>query len=126
MTKENPNTEYIGKQLHIYYMQMENGNDADWAALYVNGMLEYEGHTDSVEAHALQGLGITFVYDSAFMRGGNGMYKNNKTASSLAEIEVYRKTRNEKLEEIANLEHNAKGLLSRADEMRRELGLIKN
>lgn len=94
----------------------------DWAALYINGELEYSHHTEDVYERAIEALGVTVVHDNAFMQGGNGVARNGRPgpARTLAEVDAYRVERDARRERAANLRAEADRLRAEADTLESE------
>lgn len=93
------------KKIEIHY------TTGDWAALYVDGKLETQGHEDSVHENVLSLLGVEQVYDAAFMRGD---LSGKKTAKTTAEIAEYVRERDEARTRARDLRAQAEELLAAA------------
>lgn len=65
----------------------------DWAAIYVDGKFEDQGHESTIYEKALSLFNVEFVYDPAFMRGDSS---GRSTAKTTEDIEEYKRTRDER------------------------------
>jgi hypothetical protein len=85
---------------------------SDWAALYVNGVLDTVGE-EYVAREALDALlGITVIQDDAFFRGGTS---RNGVAPTLTDVATYRQERLDRLDRAAKLRAEAAALIAEAD-----------
>lgn len=86
----------------------------DWAALYVNGVLDVVGDAYLSRERALELCGVLEVDDDAFMRGQTS---RDGVARTLEEVAEYRRTRDDGLARAAQLRTEAERLLARALEL---------
>lgn len=100
-------------ELEIHYQ--DDGDD--WAALYVDGLLEQGTVGDSylAEDKALELCGVKRVYDSAFMRGGN---QREHAALTLDDIALYKRRMKGREQLIDKLLAEAEKLRERAEQLR--------
>lgn len=95
-------------------MNLEIHYAEDWAALYVDGKLEYVGDSYLTEERAFALLGVITSQDDAFMRGQN---KREGVAQTLAEVAEYSRKRAEKYIKAERLRAQASKLIAEADEL---------
>jgi DNA-binding CsgD family transcriptional regulator len=95
-------------KLEIHY-----DGGGEWAALYVDGVLEVDtvGDNYHAEERAFELLGVKQVQDSPFMRGQK---QRDGVARTLDEVTAYREQRDAAKAEAARLREQAAELLSRA------------
>lgn len=92
------------RKLEIHY-------EDEWAALYVDGVLDHAGGYHSTQTRALVVLGVTIVQDSAFMRGQN---RRDGVAPTLGAVAEYAARRDADKAEAARLATEADRLLAEA------------
>lgn len=88
----------------------------EWAALYVDGVLDPKtvGDTHIAEERALKVLGVKQVFDEAFMRGQN---ERDGVAKDLQEVEEYKTARDARRVEAERLRTEASKLIEKAKEL---------
>ncbi len=93
----------------------------DWAALYVDGVLDPQSVGDSyiAEEMALARFGVTQVHDSAFLRGQT---KREGVAKTLEEVEAYRVAREERLQRAQARRTQAALLIEEAEALEKASG----
>lgn len=96
--------------------RLEIHHSEEWAALYVNGVLDPESVGDSYVAeeciHAM--LGIIDVYDGMFMRGQT---QREGVAVTLGDVDAYRTAEQERTAQADALRKQADALRAKADEI---------
>lgn len=92
-------------------------NDA--AALYEDGTRVAVGHYESTLERTIELLGVEWVHDDAFMRGGT---KWDDSAPTLTAVEEYRAVRDKKIAESRQLRADAEKLLELARRLEKEVG----
>lgn len=80
----------------------------DWAALYIGGRLEVEGHSSTVEEKAFERLGVTVVNDDAFLGGGA------RALTTLDRVARRRERTAARMERAATLRADAAAMLAEA------------
>lgn len=86
----------------------------EWAALYVDGKLDYDTVGDSyhAEERALALCGVKLVENSPFLRGGN---QREHAAPTVADIDEYRQRMAEREQRAAELRAEAQRLMDEAN-----------
>ncbi len=107
-----------GTQMSTPDLEIHYDPDGDWAALYVNGVLDRVGDAYRTEERALEVLGVTTVQDNAFLRGGDGVGQP-AVARTLTEVAEYRTERERRREEAERLRAEAQALLEQAGDLDR-------
>lgn len=102
-----PNHVHDGRSMEIHHAD-------EWSALYVDGTLAEVGDTYWVEEKAFAMLGVAEVSEDSFLRGQG---QKDGVAKTLEEVAEYRRSREERLQEAANLREAAASLLAQASEM---------
>ena len=90
---------------------MEIHYQEDWAALYVNGVLDRVGDADNTVQRALELCGVVTVMDDAFMRGQD---QREGVAPTLDAVAEYRTDRECARALAADLRARAAALLAEA------------
>jgi len=99
-------------KLEIHY-----DGGGEWAALYVDGVLDLDTVGDSyhAEERAFELLGVKQVMDSPFLRGSN---RREDAAPTLDDIEAYRQRMEERERQVRRLLAEAAALQARAERLR--------
>ena len=95
-----------GAQLEIHY------SDDDWAALYVDGLLDRVGDAYVVEERSLDLLGVTIVHDNSFLRGQDS---RDGVAGTLDDVNAYRQAAEQAMTAADAKRAEAQLLLAEAD-----------
>lgn len=96
-----------GPQIEIHYAE-------EWAALYVDGLLDRVGDAYLAEERALELLGVTTVHDDAFMRGQS---QRAGVAQTLDQVREFAQDREQRRQRAAELRAEADRLLRAAGEL---------
>ncbi len=93
----------------------------DWAALYVDGVLDPQSVGDSyiAEERAFAKLGVKQVHDDAFLRGQT---QRDGVAKTLMEVAEYRTTRSERLRQAEEKRQLAARLVQEAEALEKASG----
>jgi hypothetical protein len=84
------------------------------AALYADRQLKFFGEATKVHEQAAEFFGVKRVFDDAYLLGGT------TPAQTLTEVAEYKEQREDRDEQIAQLEAQAAELLKQAEELRRK------
>jgi hypothetical protein len=95
-------------EIHIESMEVHVNDDADFAALYINGELVTADSFVAVVANVMSRFNIGFVQDNAFMRGADDEF-----AATVAEVADFRQRRDGDLARAEQLRAEAEALEAR-------------
>lgn len=91
----------------------------DAAAFYEDGKLITVGHYDSTLERLAEYIGVEFVHDDAFMRGGS---KWSDAASTLTAVNEFREKRARQVETAERLRAEAQALIEQARILEKQVG----